>query len=197
MQLKPLLSEYRYDSETLVQSRYIFNQFKRTLGKKYSEEVEGYLDGIYYDLTFELIPTDFETLGPQPFIIDAAADYDSVEIVINYNKDAFPKSYNDLNAELKDTIRHELEHVGQANFNKGIPFNTIDLPFHKYLTSAAEVPAFIKGLYKNAKTRKITLRQSIDDFLQSRESELTDQQEAYVRKVWDRWIRIHLPRVKY
>jgi len=66
----------------------------------------------------------------------------------------------------------------------------------KYLTLDYEVPAFIQGLYKRAKTKKILLQQAIDEFFDERSGELTDEEETNVRKVWDRWIRLNLPQVK-
>ena len=191
------LQEYKYDQEVLVQSRYIVNQLKASFGERYEDEVEGFLPPeYYYDLTFTLVPAGVKKLGPLPYTINAAGDEDSVEIIIAYNPESFPKAYNDLIAELKDTLRHELEHVSQANQGWEFIKNADNLPFYKYLTLPYEIPAFIKGIYKRAKVKKINLQQAIDEFFDDYSAELSDKQEALVRKEWDRWIRINLPKVK-
>ena len=191
------LQEYKYDQEELVQSRYIVNQLKASFGKKYKEETEGLLPPeYYYDLTFTLVPAGVKKLGPLPYTINAAGDEDSVEIIIAYNPESFPKAYNDLIAELKDTLRHELEHVSQANQGWEFIKNADNLPFYKYLTLPYEIPAFIKGIYKRAKVKKINLQQAIGEFFNDYSAELSDKQEEFVRKEWDRWIRINLPKVR-
>ena len=93
------LQEYRYDQEVLTQSRYIVNQLKANFKKKYTEEVEGNLDNINYDLTFEFIPSNTSKLGSLPYVINAAADEDTVEIILTYNPKFFPEKYNDSEKE--------------------------------------------------------------------------------------------------
>ncbi len=191
------LQEGRYDQEVLTQSRFIFNLFKSTLGEPYKSEdfeFEGNIEDIYYDLQLEFIPSDFDTLGPSPYIINAAGDEDSIEVVITYNPDSFPENYNKLNAEIKDALRHELEHVAQYNFSKGvIPRDISDLPIFDYLTTDFEIPAHVQGLYKTAKTKKITLNQAIDDFLEERSEELSAKEEAQIKKIWLDWAKKNLP----
>jgi len=191
------LQEGRYDQEVLTQSRFILNLFKSTLGEPYKSEdfeFEGNVEDVYYDLQLEFVPTDFDTLGPIPYIINAAGDGDSIEIIINYNPDAFPENYNKLNAEIKDALRHELEHVGQYNFPKGvIPRDIGDPPIFDYLTTDFEIPAHVQGLYKTAKTKKITLNQAIDDFLDERAEELSAKEEAQIKKIWLDWAKKNLP----
>ncbi len=192
--LRRKLYEGRYDIEILMQSRYIINQFKANFGKKYEEDTEGMIDDIEYTLELKFIPTDIKTLGPIPFIINAQADEDTIVIQIHYNPNNFPKAYNDLIAEIKDTLRHELEHVGQYNFNKGVePDGSDPDTTFEYLTLSYEIPAFIQGLYKTAKTKKITLTQAIDDFLGEREAELTDKESAKVKQIWTNWAKENLP----
>jgi hypothetical protein len=191
------LEEGRYDQEVLTQSRLIFNLFKSMLGEPYKSEdfeFEGNIEDVYYDLELEFIPSDFDTLGPSPYIINAAGDGDSIEIVITYNPDAFPENYNKLNAEIKDALRHELEHVGQYNFPKDVtPRDIGDPPIFDYLTTDFEISAHVQGLYKTAKTKKITLNQAIDDFLDERAEELSAKEEAQIKKIWLDWAKKNLP----
>ena len=196
----PKLHEGRYDQEVSMQSRYIINIFKAELGRNFEGESEGNIDGIEYTLETRLILSDIEELGPLPFVVNGQADEDTVVIQINYNPEGFPAAYNDLIAEVKDTLRHELEHVGQYAFGKGVePDGTDpdDVSSFEYFTLDFEIPAFVQGLYKNAKTKKITLTQAIDNFLEEREAELTDEESAKVKEIWIKWAKENLPKAQF
>ena len=192
------LQEISYDGETTIQSRYIINQLKASLGTYYEEETVGNLNGIEYTLEFKLNPVKSKDLGSTPYLLDAAGGKDNIELVINYIPSSLPQSFNDLIAELKDTLRHELEHVGQENFKKGVKIdpskNDNDLSLPEYLTLDYEIPAFIRGLNKKAKTKKITLGQAIDEFFLERAEELSYEEEAYVKRKWAEWIKKNLPK---
>ena len=195
----PILSlqEGRYDAEVTSQSRYIINQFKTNFGVKYEEETGGNIESLEYTLEFKFIPS--KKLGSIPFIVEGEADYDTAVITIKYNPTVFPKEYNNLIAEVKETLRHELEHIAQLNFEKGTRVGDQSqgkMSLAQYLTLDYEVPAFVQGLYKRAKTKKISLQQAIDEFFDERGAELTDEEEINIRKIWDRWIRLNLPQVK-
>jgi cytidyltransferase-like protein len=192
------LQEISYDGETTIQSRYIINQLKASLGTYYEEETVGNLNGIEYTLEFKLNPVKSKDLGSTPYLLDAAGGKNSIELVINYIPSSLPQSFNDLIAELKDTLRHELEHVGQENFEKGVKINPskndTDLSLPEYLTLDYEIPAFIKGLIKKAKTKKITLGQAIDEFFLERAEEISYEEEAYVKRKWAEWVKKNLPK---
>ena len=193
------LDEGRYDAEVTRVSRMIINYFKDVIGKKVSETFEdaGELKGEPYNLEVYFVPSDFDTLGPTPFIINAAGDEDAIAIQINYQEDRFPEAYNELIPELKDAIRHELEHTAQFRFNKdAIPTNTDDqddLPLVDYLTLDYEIPAFVQGIYKKAKTKKISFTDALDEFLDERLDELTPDEEAKVRKIYIAYAKKNLP----
>ena len=189
------LQEGRYDQEVLTQSRFIINMFKAEFGNEFEEDFEGQLEDIYYDLELKFVPSSYDILGPVPFIINAAGDGDSIEIVIVYVPEAFPEAYNELNAEVKDTLRHELEHVGQFNFDKGVDpsGSQDDLDLFDYLTLDYEIPAFVQGIYKKAKTKKISFSQALQDFLDERLDELTPDEEAKVKKIYTNWAKKNLP----
>jgi len=195
------LEEGRYDFEVTTISRMIINYFKDAIGKEVDETFEdaGELDGEPYNLELYLRPSDFDTLGPTPFIINAAGDEDAIAIQINYQVDSFPEAYNELIPELKDAIRHELEHTGQGRFNKGVTPDGIDqddLPLFDYLTLDYEIPAFVQGIYKNAKTRKIKFSQALQNFLDDRADELTPDEEAKVKKIYTDFAKKNLPAVQ-
>ena len=192
------LQEISYDGETTIQSRYIINQLKASLGTYYEEETVGNLNDIEYTLEFKLNPVKSRDLGSTPYLLDAAGGKNSIELVINYIPSSLPQSFNDLIAELKDTLRHELEHVGQENFKKGVKIdpskNDTDLSLPEYLTLDYEIPAFIRGLNKKAKTKNISLGQAIDEFFLERAEEISYEEEAYVKRKWAEWIKENLPK---
>ncbi len=192
------LDEGRYDAEVTMISRMVINYFKDVFGKEVSETFEdaGELDGEPYNLEVYLRPSDFDTLGPNPFIINAAGDEDAIAIQINYQADSFPEAYNELIPELKDAIRHELEHTGQGRFDKGVASDGADqdnLDLVDYLTLDYEVPAFVQGIYKNAKTRKISFSQALQNFLDERVDELTPDEEAKIKKIYTDFAKKNLP----
>ena len=187
-----------YDGETTIQSRYIINQLKDNLGVYYEEELKRKLKDKKYTLEFKLNPVEPEGLDYAPYLIDAAGGKDGIELIINYEPSSYPQFLNDLIAELKDTLRHELEHVGQENFEKGIRIgnvkNDANLSLPEYLTLDYEIPAFIRGLNKKAKTKNITLGKAIDEFFLERADEISYEEEAYVKRKWAEWIKKNLPK---
>ena len=110
-----LIIERKSDELSLGLSRLVINQFK------IKEDFE--LENIHFERGDEYANFDFfcyfieDKEMDDPFSIRGSGDMQEIEIEITYNPDAFPKSMNDLVAEVKETIEHELEHVEQQNFN--------------------------------------------------------------------------------
>jgi len=198
--LRRKLYEGRYDNEVLKQSRYIINVFNSTIGREYEEKLKSKFEEIDYELQIDLIPNGIKTLGSIPYIVNGGADEDSISIQINYNPSLFPEAFNNLIAEVKDTLRHELEHLGQYYFGKEVePDGTDpdDVPSFEYFTLDFEIPAFVQGLYKTAKTKKITLTQAIDEYLAQWEAELTPEEAAKVKQIWINWAKENLPAAQF
>ena len=194
--LRRKLYEGRYDQETLLQSRFLINQFKDNLGKFTDENTGGVLDkDIEYDLDYIFKPDN--DLLALPFVVDGEADDDTMQVKIIYNPNRFPEAYNDLNAEIRDTIRHELEHIAQFNFSKGVnPGGTpkkSTQTWYEYFTSDVEIPAFAQGLYKNAKFKKISFSKAVKNFLLNYIDTLTDEEEATIIKTWTDYAKENIP----
>jgi len=202
------LQEGRYDQEVLNQSRYLINLFKADFGEKVKGEIEGYLKGgdpiwdkeigANYIIKYKFTPDEDLAIEGMPFIIDAEADRKELIISISYDPNVFPANYNDLIAELKDTLRHELEHVGQYQLSKSV--NPKSSPekynYFQYFTFDFEVPAFVRGLYKKAKTKKITFTKAMNDFLDYFEENLSDAQIKKVKETWTNYAKENLPAVQ-
>jgi hypothetical protein len=193
--LRRKLYEGRYDQETLMQSRFIVNVFKANFGKPTEESSEGNIGGVEYELDYIFEPNAKE-VGPLPFIIDGEADNDTLQIKIKYNPDKFPEAYTELIPEIKDTIRHELEHIAQFNFSKTVNPNSQKLSqytWFQYFTFDYEIPAFVQGLYKRAKTKRISFTDAVNEFLINYLDVLTDEEEIKVKQTWMDYARKNLP----
>jgi hypothetical protein len=193
--LRLKLYEGRYDQETLMQSRFIVNIFKANFGKPTEESSEGNIGGVEYELDYIFEP-NAEEVGPLPFIIDGEADNDTLQIKIKYNPDKFPEAYTELIPEIKDTIRHELEHIAQFNFSKTVNPDSQKLSkytWFQYFTFDYEVPAFVQGLYKRAKTKRISFTDAVNEFLINYLDVLTDEEEIKVKQTWMDYARKNLP----
>ena len=205
--LEENLNEGRYDEEVLKQSRFVINKFKEEFGKEFKGESDksyiGWLKGtpiqkkkskefqLNYKLDLEFVPN--KDLELMPFDIYANAGPNSIYIKIVYNPDLFPEAYNELTYEVKDAIRHELEHVGQYEFDKDAYPGGENLEGFDYYTAEEEIPAFVQGLYKQAKTRKLPLSQIFDEFLADRSAELTDKEEELIKLIWTDYAIQNLP----
>ena len=192
------LEEGRYDREVTMVSNMVVNYFKDVFGEKTSETFEdaGELGDDTYNLIVDFIPSDFKTLGPLPFIINAAAGENDMAIQIDYQSTMFPEAYNELIPELKDAIRHELEHIAQYRFDKGVTpdeANQDDLDLVDYLTLDYEIPAFVQGIYKQAKTKKISFTDALDEFLDDRLDELDPKEVTRVRRAYIAYAKKNLP----
>jgi len=185
------------ESEVQFLSREIFELFKQNLGKPFEAgEIEGYIEGgevvLEYEVTVEFIPnTDIPG-----FSFDASADDEDIEIEITYNPGSFPTEFNNFNAELKETLRHEIEHITQFGFELKGGFEQYKgkIDFYKYLQLTHEIPAFVRGLYKRAKVKKMSLVDTFDEFFEEYEESFNNPEEInQVRNVWLNWARLNLP----
>lgn len=187
-----LITEKRSDKLSLDLSRLVIKKFNR--GENFEVEQIAYERGFeiaYFDFTCKFRRNDDMN---QPFTISAAADAVSMELAITYNGNYFPQCMNDFVAEVKETIEHELEHVEQDNFKdkkiltrkpKG------DVTFVKYLTSKVEVPAYVRGLKKRAKTKRISLNQAMDEWFSENKENFKDPDVEWPI-VKDTWLKFAL-----
>lgn len=222
IKLKDLLLESRrYEQEVLTQSRFIINQFKISLSTEENLEIteEGSIpskyrldleqdelvdtDGfIYYDLEVSIEVDEEGDLLGLPYDINGEADEKTLVINIRYEPDEFPKAMNDLIAAVKDTLRHELEHIAQYNLIGKETFeyhggDDDDLPFYKYLMLRHETPAFVRGLYKTAKTKRISFDQAMDNFFEEYIDEFNSKKEIkLVRDLWTKYAKENIPNYK-
>ena len=185
------------ESEVQFLSREILELFKQNIGEPFEAgEIEGYIEGsevvLEYEVEVKFIPND----GIPGYSFDASTDDEDIEIEITYNPGSFPAELNNLNAELKETLRHEIEHITQFGFDLKGGFEQYKgkIDFYKYLLLTHEIPAFVRGLYKRAKVKKMSLIDTFDEFFEEYEESFNSPEEInQVRNVWLDWARSNLP----
>lgn len=181
-----LINERKSDEISLKISRLIIQQFK----KKEDFEIEGinFERGDEY-ASFDLYCSFIEEEDyNEPFSISAEADMETLVVEITYDPKAFPKNMQDLVAEVRETIEHELEHIEQQNFEDMDVYDNEydDDDFFEYCISKKEVPAFVRGLIKRSKTKKITLNKAMDEWFKENHRQFSDPDEEWpiVKSIW-------------
>lgn len=187
---KRLVTERKSDELSLQLSRQVIKQFKK------DEDFELY--DLRFDRGDEYAVFDFKCYFLEdidlddPFSIHAEADMEEIYIEITFNPQSFPESMNDLVAEVKETIEHELEHVEQQNFEdmefeRQDDIEDDDKEYNfKYLTSNVEIPAYVRGLIKRSKTKKMTLSDAMEEWFKENKRKFKDPKKDWpkVKKVW-------------
>lgn len=113
------------------------------------------------------------------FILDGETD-DQNSVIYTYislDPTKEPECYKEVSLDLRNLIRHEVEHLTQRGYNvidsKKIRRNDAmrrriqDNPEirHKYYKLKDEVPANLQGLYSEAKSRKIPFKDVVNSYL--------------------------------
>ena len=181
-----VINERKSDRISMELSRFIVNQFKK--GEDFAMDgisIERGGDFARFDMScFFIEDSDFNW----PFSINAASDAESLDIEITFRKGDFPKHMNDFIAEIKETIEHEIEHIEQQNFeDMEVEYNDFeDDDNYKYLISNQEVPAYVRGLIKRAKTKRITLSASMDEWFEENKMKFRDPETEWpiVKNIW-------------
>lgn len=134
------------------------------------------------------------------FVIDGETD-DENSIVFIYaylTPGSEPGSYSEMAFDLRNLIRHEIEHLTQRGWGqkpgKKMRRNEIvrdrvtsdpDL-FHRYYTLKDEIPANIQGIYAEAKSRKIPFKDMVNLYLDKKVSQgiIPSNQKSRIYRSW-------------
>jgi hypothetical protein len=190
---KRLVTERKTDQLSLELSRMVIRQFKK------DEDFE--LNNVTFERGDDYATFDFKCYFledidlDEPFSIDAEADMEEIYMEITFNPQHFPESMNDLVAEVKETIEHELEHVEQQNFeDMGVErqddIKKDDEEYNfKYLTSNVEIPAYVRGLIKRSNTKKISLSDAMEEWFKENKRKFKNPKSDWpkVKKVWTKY----------
>lgn len=220
IKLKQILQELTGEEVTreqfvLAVSRDIVNAFKSGQRRytdyftvpRAGEEAEVNLDVKFYkrpkqDIAFSIAAG----FGP-----NKKGDNDYLELNVEYNPKWFPQAMAAFVAEIKETVEHEFEHVGQQNFEDmyivsnrydeplAYPEDAPQAPTHfLYLTSNVEVPAYVKGLVKRARVKKISFEEALEDYYNDYRStfDLYNTDWNQVKQIWTSWFQANKEKLK-
>lgn len=169
----------------------------------YFDQIEDILEfDIYADISYKgkgFVITD--ATGADGRDTDDSGDWQTPHIRIDFNiqKDWLPGYWQEIYMYLSDTVRHEIEHITQdgkdiGNYKKGKPdeddselrayINMGLLPEETYLMLPKEVDANLQGLRYEAKKRKVSMKDTVADYLEKRG--LNDKQKDLVLTKWRR-----------
>lgn len=207
--MKNLLLEGRYDKVTTELSRQIVQAIKQ--GKKrlqtritlFTRTNVGITVYFHYSDNHE--PQIYGTLYPQAKNI--RKEYKGMKIVFHIDVPKDPqrrmRELLILIPEIKNIIRHEIEHITQIKFKEKERTGFFskqrrypeDLEYWEYLTEPYETEAYVRGLYKKAKTLKQPLNVLLQNWWNYLESIQLDPDEIKaVKKAWTEYATKHLPR---
>lgn len=214
--MENLITEGRYDQVTTELSREIISAVKRGI-KRYQTQI------ILFSRTKIDISVYFHYNDEDPIDVSAGTYIDPKEIRPYYKNKRIvfhvtvPKTesvrqqkMSELVPEVKNIVRHEIEHVAQAKFTdrerKGF-FSTKrgyysdeaaakgkGITYLQYLLEPYEVEAYVRGLYKKGKTLKQPLNVLLDDWEMYLENStnLTDDEIEQVMIAWRTYAKKHL-----
>ncbi len=190
----------------LVEGRYdkISNQISSTIFNQWKEDYESGADASRYEETFETDDLMIDVDANISFIpelndlnIDGGADSntDYLEIRFEVDPKLLPKMWSEISMNLKDVVRHEIEHLTHGegfNLKPGkfleddqLIRNLIDaklLPKAEYFKLEKEVDAQLQGMYFRAKKEKRPFIDVLDTYLNSQK--ITPEEKEEVLDIW-------------
>jgi len=211
--IRTVLNEGRYDRITgiVIDNLWKFIKYSKTEFDEDPDEndlqafdLKGFKDILEFDLRL-IIKREYD-IGP-PFIIEANTYESSIEFYIEIDPDWEPEAYNELNSELQNAVRHEVEHLTQFGVNvmqqKFMPLNKAlrdeinANPYrtYEYLTLPDEIPAMVQGLYRKAKTTKQPLDVMMNDYLSL--FNLSKKNKKLVFNTWLDFAKKNVPAAQY
>lgn len=128
-----------------------------------------------------------------------------IEVRFQIDPAEYPRVLSSIAMNLRDTLRHEIEHVTQSGWNtidgKYISSdaalrNKIEsgkLPAARYFTLPKEIPAMLQGLYFKAKKSKQPFKTVVDEYLSMwvENGTITPQEKENILTTW----RSYLPKL--
>ena len=203
---KKVMSEGKYDKLSNQLSSAVFKLFKDGFEK--GKEIEHTFrvgpeeDADFeHDLEFDL--NVYSKLTKNTYSVDGGAnagiddDGDEIQPLINIVFE-LPKNVNwkDVSFDIKDVIRHEIEHLTQDGTNlkqgKYIPDDQdirdmIDaglMDKDNYYKLPKEVDAMIQGMYFKAKKSKTPFVDVVDDYFEK--AKVTDKERPAIKALWNK-----------
>lgn len=128
-----------------------------------------------------------------------------IEIRFKMDPADYPQILSEVAMDLRDALRHEIEHVTQSGWNTiagkyiasdAAMRNRIEsgtAPPWKYFVLPKEIPAMLQGLYNKAKKSKQPFRNIIDNYLSGwiHSNHITPDEKEKILSIW----RSYLPKL--
>jgi hypothetical protein len=191
------INEGRYDKITNVISSSIFKHWKNDflLGEFESTFEETFENkDLYIDILATIL---FSNDYKEGLTIDGGADESTnyIEVRFEVNPDLLPNFWEEISMNLKDVIRHEIEHLTHGegenlNINKKMDddrftrllINTKILPKSMYFKLEKEIDANLQGMYFRAKKERKPFSEIINAYLDSQDISFDDK--ADILDLW-------------
>jgi nicotinamide mononucleotide adenylyltransferase len=193
---KSNLTEGRYDK--------ISNQISSTIFNEWKEDFENGEDSSRVNKLFPFEENEIDVDANISFIpelndlnVDGGADSETDYLEIRFEVDPklLPKMWSEISMNLKDVVRHEIEHLthGEGSNLKPGKFleddqlirNLIDaklLPKAEYFKLEKEIDAQLQGMYFRAKKEKRPFIDVLDTYLNSQN--ITPEEKEEVLDIW-------------
>lgn len=198
-----LVSEGMYDTITNQISSEVFKAWKEQFNKESSVKKASFEKSynllnkkgrsIVFDLEADLnfIETEESTYSPdgdadagEPETYDDEGNVEdtgidaTISLYFQVDPRTLPKLWSTISMDLKDIVRHEIEHLTQSGYNvinsKELPDdqalrhyiqNLKILPYSNYYLLDKEIPAMLQGMYFKAKKMKKPFKDVLNDYL--------------------------------
>jgi hypothetical protein len=203
-----VLKEGRYDKISNSISSAIFKYWKQDIdnGAEASrlEQTFPFRDEkITIDANISVIP------GLGKLSVDGGADdsEDYIQVRFEIDPKKLPKFWEEISMNLKDVIRHEIEHLTHGEGFTSNPAKTMDddmfirqmidmemLPKADYFKLEKEIDANLQGMYFRAKKEKRSFKKVINTYLNAQD--ITPEQKKEILNLWRRRLpSLNLPKL--
>ena len=202
-----VLKEGRYDKISNTISSAIFKYWKQDIdnGAEASRLEQTFPFGdeeITIDANISVIP------GSGELNVDGGADdtEDYIQVRFEIDPKKLPKFWKEISMNLKDVIRHEIEHLTHGDGFIANPAKTMDddmfirqmvdmemLPKADYFKLEKEIDANLQGMYFRAKKEKRPFGDVINTYLDAQD--ITPEQKEEILNLWRRRLpALNLPK---
>jgi len=194
---KSNLTEGKYDKISNTISSNIFNQWKKDFEDNKIESL--------YQEYMEIPSLNFDVIAVIKFInegeslevdgeLEENEDGNTIYVNFKVDRNVLPEMWSEISMNLKDVIRHEIEHITQSDIEKypskymendQLIRNLIDVKLlspSQYFKLEKEIDANLQGMYFRAKKEKRPFIDVIDDYLSRQD--ITPEQKEEIIDLW-------------
>jgi hypothetical protein len=203
----PSLNEGRYDKISNTISSQIFKQWREdinngALASRFENSFPFGDEEITIDANISVVP-DLGKLS-----VDGGADdsEDYIQVRFEIDPEKLPEFWEEISMNLKDVIRHEIEHLTHGEGFTSNPAKTMDddmfirqmidmemLPKADYFKLEKEIDANLQGMYFRAKKEKRPFGDVINTYLDAQD--ITPEQKEEILNLWrNRLPALNLPK---